>query len=95
MVLATAVTDVAALIVALSLVITAIAGAFVQVRTQLRIERGVQQVHNEVRTGNGQTLGMLADIAEGRAAQAIPIADRTRAEQKHSDMEDENERRDR
>ena len=48
----------------------------------------VQAVGSQVATGNGQTIGMLADIAEGRAAQAIPIAERTHEEQTHVDMKE-------
>lgn len=75
--------NLAAVLTALSLVIVAITGLYTAIR--------VNAVHREVRTGNGQTIGMLADIAEGRAAQAIPEGDRTAHEQTHVDMKEATE----
>lgn len=49
----------------------------------LRID--VQQVHEEVKTGNALTLGALADNAETRRIAEIPKADRTDAEAEHFD----------
>ena len=40
----------------------------------------VNDVHDEVKTVNGLTLGDLADRAEGRRSEAVDAADRTRSE---------------
>lgn len=77
--------NLASILTALSLVIVAITGLYTAIR--------VNAVHREVRTGNGQTLGALADIAEGRAAEAIPVADRSAAEQEHVEMKQASENR--
>ncbi len=66
----------------IALVITAMGTFVISIATAYN----VLKVHKEVKTGNGQTIGMLADIAEGRAAQAIPTKDRTDAEQKHANI---------
>lgn len=43
----------------------------------------IEKVHGEVRTLNGLTMGRLADNAETRRIDTIPVADRTDEEKLH------------
>lgn len=91
--------DLPAIITALGVLVVALTGLYTAqtarraLRTTQTVVAQVEAVHAEVRTGNGETIGMLADIAEGRAAQAIPKADRSVSEQEHVDMKEASERR--
>jgi hypothetical protein len=73
--------DAAQVIAAVSVLITALAGAVVSIVTLLRVNR----VHDEVKTLNESTIGQLAAAVETRRTGAIPHDDRTAQEQRHLD----------
>jgi hypothetical protein len=62
----------AALITSIAVLITSIATLI-----------SVLRVRHEVRTGNAQTLGTLANAIETRRIDAIPTEDRTEIEKEH------------
>lgn len=71
--------DTAALITAFAALIT----SFTLFISVVLTRRGIKQVHEEVKTGNSQTLAQLADADESRRIDTIPKKNRTKLERSH------------
>jgi len=59
-----------------------------------KLDKSLDRVHSEVKTGNGKTIAMLADATEGRRVRSdVPVGERTESEQHYVDSlgpDDEN-----
>lgn len=85
--------ETAALITALGTLITASAALASVIFNSKRIKTvdhkvevvdgKIDEVHEEVKTGNSQTLAQLADAVETRRIDEIPVKDRTTLEKSH------------
>jgi len=76
----------AALVTALATLLSVTLNTVITLRGQRDTTRRLDDVHDEVRTINGQSLGDLADADEGRRIEEdIPHADRTTSEQGYVD----------
>lgn len=64
-------------------ILTLVVAALVLLRTA-RTKKAVEQVHEELKTANGLSIGRLADNTEGRRIEAdIDRIDRTSSEQRY------------
>lgn len=79
--------DIGNTLVGVAAVISAVSAALIGVRNSKKIDAGVkkvEQVHNELRVGNGKTIAALSELAEGRRIrQDVLPQDRTDEERRY------------